>query len=215
MQLVAEISQKIEFGRFKEIGQLVENALTQGISAEDILNHGLLDGMEKIGEKFKNNKVYIPEVMMAARAMQIGIDTLKPYFKEKGGAGRGRACIGTVKGDQHDIGKNLVKIMLEGRGIEVVDLGTNVPPEAFVAAAKNQNCSLICCSALLTTTMYEMKNVVDLCVAEGIRDKVKIMVGGAPLSEDFCQKIGADAYAPDAASAAEQALALLSQLRES
>ena len=150
---------------------------------------------------------------MAARAMQIGIDTLKPFFKENSQRTRGRACIGTVKGDQHDIGKNLVKIMMEGHGIEVVDLGTNVTASAFVEAARNQDCSLICCSALLTTTMPEMKNVVDLCITEGIRDRVKIMVGGAPLNDEFCKKIGADAYAPDAASAAETALKLLCELQ--
>lgn len=209
MPTTAEISQKIQTGRFKEIKQLIEDALKDGISADEILNSGLLEGMSIIGEKFKNNQVYIPEVMMAARAMQAGVDVLKPFFSGNEANAKGRVCIGTVKGDQHDIGKNLVKIMMEGRGIEVVDLGTNVSPSAFVDAVKNRGCSVICCSALLTNTMPEMKNVVDLCVAEGIRDKVKIMVGGAPLSDEYCKKIGADAYAPDAASAAEVALEFL------
>ncbi len=211
MSAISEISIKVQTGRFREIAQLVENALKDGISPSEILSDGLIHGMGVVGEKFKNNQVFIPEVMMSARAMQTGLDNLKPYFDKNESQKRGRVCIGTVKGDQHDIGKNLVKIMMEGRGIEVVDLGVNVEPSAFISAVKNQDCAVICCSALLTSTMPQMQKVVDLCVEEGIREGVKIMVGGAPLSADYAKKIGADGYAPDAASAADKVLEFLGE----
>ena len=162
--------------------------------------------MNVIGEKFKNNEIYVPEVLVAARAMNMGAQLLKPYLAANGVVATGRVCIGTVQGDLHDIGKNIVKMMLEGKGLEVVDLGTDVAPETFVQTAIEQNCQVICCSALLTTTMGVMADVVKAAEAAGIRDKVKIMIGGAPVNEDFCRQIGADCYTVDAASAADAAV---------
>ena len=162
--------------------------------------------MSIIGEKFKNNEVFVPEVLVAARAMNQGVALLKPLLAEAGVENAGRVCIGTVRGDLHDIGKNLVKMMLEGKGMEVIDLGADVAPETFVQTAIEKDCQVICCSALLTTTMGVMADVVKACEEAGIRDKVKIMVGGAPVTDAFCAQIGADAYAPDAASAADKAI---------
>ena len=164
--------------------------------------------MNIIGEKFKNNQVFVPEVLVAARAMNAGATILKPYLAEEGVSAKGKVCIGTVQGDLHDIGKNLVKMMMEGKGLEVVDLGTDVSAEMFVKTAIEEECQLICLSALLTTTMGVMKDVVAALEAAGVRDKVKVMVGGAPVSDAFCHEIGADVYAVDAASAAEAAVAL-------
>ena len=185
----------------------MQQAIDEGHPAKTILDEGLLSGMSIVGEKFKNNEVFVPEVLVAARAMNMGAALLKPLLQEAGVKACGKACIGTVQGDLHDIGKNLVKMMMEGKGLEVIDLGTDVAPETFVQTAKDENCQLICVSALLTTTMSGMEDVVKAAKAAGIRDQVKIMVGGAPLTDAFCQKIGADAYTPDAASAADQAVA--------
>ena len=171
----------------------------------------LLVGMNTIGEKFKRDEVFVPDVMIAARAMNNGLAKLKPYLAEAGVTTVGKACIGTVKGDLHDIGKNLVKMMLEGKGFEVIDLGVDVAPETFVKTAIEQNCDVICCSALLTTTMTAMDEVVKAAEAAGIRDKVKIMVGGAPVDQRFCDHIGADAYTRDAASAADAAVAFMNK----
>ena len=201
-----EISVQLQAGKAKIVKTLVQQAIDEGISAQTILEEGLLDGMNVIGEKFKNNEVFVPEVLVAARAMSQGAALLKPLLAAEGVKSTGRVCIGTVKGDLHDIGKNLVKMMLEGKGLEVVDLGTDVSPETFVQTAKEQNCQIICCSALLTTTMTVMAAVVKAAEAAGIRDQVKIMVGGAPVTDAFCQQIGADAYTPDAASAADKAV---------
>ena len=201
-----EISVQLQAGKAKIVKTLVQQAIDEGIPAQKILEEGLLDGMNIIGEKFKNNEVFVPEVLVAARAMSMGAALLKPLLAAEGVKATGRVCIGTVKGDLHDIGKNLVKMMLEGKGLEVVDLGTDVSAEAFVQAAKEQNCQIICCSALLTTTMNVMGEVVKAAEAAGIRDQVKIMVGGAPVTEAFCQQIGADAYTSDAASAADKAV---------
>ncbi len=162
--------------------------------------------MRAIGEKFKNNEVFVPEVMVAARAMKQGVEILKPHLAEGEVNNIGRVCIGTIKGDLHDIGKNLVKMMLEGKGFEVFDLGADVEPELFVRTAIDRNCQIICMSALLTTTMNVMGDVVRLAEEAGIRDRVKIMVGGAPLSDAFAREIGADAYTPDAATAADVAM---------
>jgi len=202
-----EISLKLQAGKAKEVKALVQQAIDEGMSAQQILEEGLLSGMSVIGEKFKNNEVFVPEVLVAARAMNMGASLLKPLLVEEGVKASGKVCIGTVKGDLHDIGKNLVKMMMEGKGLEVVDLGTDVSPETFVQTAIDQNCQIICCSALLTTTMGVMEDVVKAAQSAGIRDKVKIMVGGAPVTNAFCQRIGADAYTPDAASAADQAVA--------
>ena len=162
--------------------------------------------MNEIGEKFKKNEVFVPEVLAAARAMNYGTQILKPLLVEDGAEAAGRVCIGTVEGDLHDIGKNLVRMMMEGKGLEVIDLGVDVSPETFVKTAKEQNCQIICCSALLTTTMGVMGQVVEAAKKQGIRDSVKIMIGGAPITEDFCKSIGADLYTVDAASAADAAV---------
>lgn len=200
-----EISLKLQAGKAKDVKVLVQQAIDEGVPAHVILEEGLLDGMSVIGEKFKNNEVFVPEVLVAARAMNMGANLLKPLLAAEGVKASGKVCIGTVKGDLHDIGKNLVKMMLEGKGLEVVDLGTDVAPETFVNTAKNENCSIICCSALLTTTMGVMGDVVKAAEAAGIREQVKIMVGGAPVTEAFCRQIGADAYTSDAATAADVA----------
>ena len=209
MSILVEISEKLQAGKSKDVKELIQKALDEGIGAKSILEEGLLVGMSIIGEKFKTNEVYVPEVLIAARAMKAGTDLLKPYLVDADVKPLGKICIGTVKGDLHDIGKNLVKMMMEGKGIEVVDLGVDVTPEQFVGACKEQGCTIICCSALLTTTMGVMKDVVDLCVAEGIRDQVKVMIGGAPITDVYCKSIGADVYTSDAASAADAAAELL------
>ena len=206
MSLFQEISENLQKGKAKDVKELVQKAIDEGYPAKEILDEGLLSGMSIIGAKFKNNEVFVPEVLVAARAMNMGAALLKPLLVKDGVKSCGKACIGTVKGDLHDIGKNLVKMMLEGKGLEVIDLGTDVAPETFVETAINENCQIICLSALLTTTMSGMEDVVKAAEAAGIRDQVKIMVGGAPLTDAFCKKIGADAYSPDAASAAEIAV---------
>ena len=211
-ELINEISENLQKGKAKIVKQLVEQAVAEGIPADVILGEGLLSGMNVIGEKFKTNEVYVPEVLIAARAMNMGVGVLKPLLAEAGVKAAGKVCIGTVQGDLHDIGKNLVKLMLEGKGLEVIDLGTDVSPDTFVNTAKEQNCRIICCSALLTTTMGVMEEVVQKAKEAGIRDKVKIMVGGAPVDQAFCDKIGADAYTPDAASAADKAVEFCREL---
>ncbi|MFV0400939.1 MAG: corrinoid protein [Oscillospiraceae bacterium] len=204
-EILTEISEQLQKGKAKVVSELVQKAIDEGIPAKEILDDGLLQGMGVIGEKFKNNEVFVPEVLVAARAMNAGAGLLKPLLADEGVESVGKVCIGTVKGDLHDIGKNLVKMMMEGKGIEVIDLGTDVTPEQYVEAAINENCQIICCSALLTTTMGVMQEVVQAAEAKGIRDKVKIMIGGAPVTDAFCQQIGADRYTPDAATAADVA----------
>ena len=204
--ILNEISENLQKGKAKIVAELVQKALDEGVSPDAILNEGLLAGMNIIGEKFKVNEVYVPEVLVAARAMNKGTAILKPHLAAAGVQATGKVCIGTVQGDLHDIGKNLVKMMLEGKGLEVIDLGSDVSPETFVQTAIEQNCQVICLSALLTTTMGVMEDVVKKAIELGVRDKVKIMIGGAPVNEDFCAKIGADIYTPDAASAADAAV---------
>ena len=199
-----KISTNLQIGKAKIVKTLVQQALDEGISAQDILSQGLLDGMNKVGEQFKNNEIFVPEVLIAARAMSMGTAVLKPHLASEGVQSRGKIVIGTVRGDLHDIGKNLVKMMIEGKGIEVIDLGTDVPAEKFVQTAIENQCQVICLSALLTTTMGVMADVVAEAEKAGIRDKVKIMIGGAPVTDAYCQQIHADAYTPDAASAADK-----------
>ena len=206
MSLLEDVSLALQAGRAPKVKELVQQAVDEGIPAKDVLEQGLLSGMSVVGEKFKNNEVFVPEVLIAARAMNAGVAILKPYLTEAGVEAKGTAVIGTVKGDLHDIGKNLVKMMLEGRGLNVIDLGVDVEPERVVQAAIDNEADIICCSALLTTTMGEMKHVVEAAAAKGIRDKVKIMIGGAPVTQSFCDSIGADCYTADAASAADEAL---------
>ena len=209
MSILVEISDALQKGRAKQVKVLVPQALEEGISAQQILEEGLMAGMSVIGEKFKNNEVFVPEVLVAARAMNAGAELLKPHLTEAGVESKGKVCLGTVKGDLHDIGKNLVRMMMEGKGLEVIDLGVDVAPETFVQTAVEQDCQVIACSALLTTTMPAMEEVVTKAKEAGIHGKVKIMVGGAPVTEEFAQSIGADAYTPDAASAAEKAATLV------
>ena len=204
--ILNEISENLQKGKAKIVVELVQKALDEGVSANDILNEGLLAGMSIIGEKFKNDEVYVPEVLVAARAMNKGAILLKPHLAAAGVEATGKVVIGTVQGDLHDIGKNLVKMMLEGKGLEVIDLGADVAPETFIQTAIDQNCKVICLSALLTTTMGVMEDVVKKAEEMGVRDQLKIMIGGAPVSAEFCAKIGADIYTPDAASAADVAV---------
>ena len=204
--ILNEISLQLQAGKAKLVKELVKQAIDENIPAQEILDKGLLCGMNIIGEKFKNNEVFVPEVLVAARAMNQGSALLKPFLVEEGVSAAGKVCLGTIRGDLHDIGKNLVKMMMESKGLEVIDLGTDVSPEAFVETAKNENCQVIGISALLTTTMTGMEDVVKAAEAAGIRDQVKIMVGGAPVTEAFAQKIGADAFTVDATSAAEVAV---------
>ena len=200
-----EISRALQAGKAKQVKLLVQQAIDEGLDAQSILEQGLLSGMAVIGEKFKNNEVFVPEVLVAARAMNQGAALLKPILAASGTKAAGRACIGTVRGDLHDIGKNLVRMMLESKGLEVIDLGTDVAPETFVRTAIDSDCQIICCSALLTTTMPAMREVVEATENAGIRERVKIMIGGAPVTQAYCDEIGADGYTPDAASAADLA----------
>lgn len=206
MALLDQISERLQAGKAKEVVALVQQAIDEGVPAEKILNEGLLSGMDVIGEKFKNNEIYVPEVLVAARAMSKGSALLKPLLADAGAKATGKVCIGTIEGDLHDIGKNLVIMMMEGKGLEVIDLGTDVTPDKFIETAVNENCNIIACSALLTTTMNTMAEVINKAKEAGIRDKIKIMIGGAPVTEEFCRHIGADAYTPDATSAAETAV---------
>ncbi len=211
MSIFEEMSSFLQQGRAPQVKELTEKALAEGNDAKDILEKGLLSGMSIIGEKFKNNEVYVPEVLIAARAMNAGMEVLKPALATADLEAKGKAVLGTVKGDLHDIGKNLVKIMLEGKGLEVIDLGTDVEPEKFVQTAVDEGAQIIACSALLTTTMGMMKDVVTKAEEMGVRDKIKIMVGGAPVTENFKETIGADYYTPDAASASDVALEICSK----
>ncbi|MDR0653151.1 MAG: corrinoid protein [Synergistaceae bacterium] len=207
--ILSEISENLQNGKAKVVAELVGKAIEQGLPPQKILDEGLLAGMGIIGTKFKANEIFVPEVLVAARAMNKGAEVLKPKLAAEGIKAKGKAVIGTVKGDLHDIGKNLVKMMMEGRGIEMIDLGVDVPASKFVDAAKENDVPLVCCSALLTTTMGEIKGVIDAFKEAGARDKVKIMIGGAPVTQAFCDQIGADSYSPDAASAAEAAVAFI------
>ena len=211
--MLSQISENLQKGKAKIVKQLVQEAIDACIPAQEILEKGLIAGMNVVGEKFRNNEIFVPEVLVAARALNMGSALLKPLLAADGVKASGRVCIGTVQGDLHDIGKNIVKMMLEGKGFEVVDLGTDVPAETFVATAKEQGCQIICCSALLTTTMDVMADVVKAAEAAGIRDQVKIMIGGAPINQEYCDAIGADCYTVDAASAADAAVELCKDLK--
>lgn len=201
------IADAVKAGRAKIVKTLVTEAIAEGVAAESILNDGLIVGMNELGVLFKNNEVYVPEVLIAARAMKTGTEILKPLLADAKAQSRGVVAVGTVKGDLHDIGKNLVKMMLEGVGIECVDLGVDVGADKVVNAIKETGARLVCLSALLTTTMLAQREIIEAIKAAGLRDSVKIMVGGAPVTQSWADEIGADAYRPDAASAAEAALA--------
>jgi 5-methyltetrahydrofolate--homocysteine methyltransferase len=205
-----QLSEAIQKGNAPMAKELTAALLDGSATPADVLNKGLLDGMEKIGRRFKANEVFIPEVLIAARAMHAGMDVLKPELVKAGIKPIGKVLLGTVKGDLHDIGKNLVKMMAQGAGIDVVDLGIDVSADKFVAAVKDHpDAKALGMSALLTTTMMAMKDVIDRFEKEGIRNEVKILVGGAPLTDAFAHEIGADGYAQDAAGAAEAFKAFL------
>jgi len=203
------LAQAIISGKKDQAEALAKEALDQGVSPGDILNKGLVAGMNVVGQKFKANEFYVPEVLIAARAMKAAMEHLKPALAETGTEPVARVAIGTVKGDLHDIGKNLVAMMLEGAGFEIVDLGVDVKPEKFVETVKDRKTQVVALSALLTTTMPAMKDTIETLKAAGLRDKVQIMIGGAPVTQNYCDEIGADGYAPDAASAVDKARELL------
>ena len=211
--IYTEISEKLQRGKAKDVAALVTQALDENLPAGEILNEGLVAGMNIIGAKFQANEVFVPEVLVAARAMNAGLKILKPALSSEGVEPIGRAVICTVKGDMHDIGKNLVKMMIEGQGIECIDLGVDADPAAIVAAVKEHNAQLVCLSALLTTTMMGQRDVVEALKAEGIRENVRVMIGGAPITQEFADEIGADCYTLDAASAAKEAVRLINELK--
>lgn len=204
------IADALKAGNAPKVKELVETALAQGVDPEVIVNEGLVVGMGEIGVLFKNNEVYVPEVLIAARAMYAGLNIVKPLLAERDVKPIGKVVIATVKGDLHDIGKNLVAMMLEGAGFQVIDLGIDVSAEKFVEAIKANDANVVAMSALLTTTMPGMKDIIEAIRAAGLRDQVKIMIGGAPITQKYADEIGADGYAPDAASAAELAKELVS-----
>jgi 5-methyltetrahydrofolate--homocysteine methyltransferase len=209
MAVLEEIKDNLIRGQYKKVEELVTQAINENISPEEILNKGLIAGMEVVGEKFKANEFYIPEVLIAARAMHAGMKVLKPLLAKSNVKAKGRIVMGTVKGDLHDIGKNLVCMMLEGAGFEVIDLGVDVSPEKFVAVVRERAPQVVGLSALLTTTMVNMKTTIEVFKKEGVYDKIKVIVGGAPVTQSFADQIGAHGYAPDAASAVDKVKELL------
>ncbi len=209
MAILEEIATGIEKGDSASVHSLTEKALAQDISAVDILNNGLVSGMGVISEKFKNNEVFIPEVLVSAKAMKAGMELLKSLLAEANVESKGKVVIGTVNGDLHDIGKNIVAMLLEGAGFEVIDLGGDVLKEKFLEFAEKENADILGMSALLTTTMVYMREVIEALENANLKPKVKVMIGGAPITQSFADQIKADGYAPDAASAIDLAKGLL------
>ena len=201
-------SEALQKGRAKEVMEIVQQAIDEGMDAQSILEQALMPGMNVVGVRFKNNEIFVPEVLIAARAMNMGAALLKPLLVEEGVEPKGKAILGTVKGDLHDIGKNLLRMMMEGKGIEVIDVGTDVDAEKFITAAKENGAKVVGCSALLTTTMTQMEGIVKAFEESGMRDDVTIMVGGAPVTQKYCDSIGADMYSDDAATGAEMAISV-------
>jgi len=204
MELLDNIAKNLEAGEDEKVLELTKAAIQQKLPPQDILDKGLIAGMNVVGERFKNHDIFLPEVLLAAKAMYAGMDELKPLLIEEGIPSIGKVVIGSVQGDLHDIGKNLVGIMLKGAGFEVIDLGSDVSPEKFIDTAEKEEAGVIGMSALLTTTMSVMKQVVELLDGRGLKGKVKIIVGGAPVSADFAKEIGADAYGFDGINAVEK-----------
>lgn len=203
---IQEVYALVEKGKAKAIANAVQEALDAGCDPTEILNDGMIKAMDAVGEKFKNGEIFVPEMLVAARAMKKGVEVLKPHLATGAAGAAGKVIIGTVAGDLHDIGKNLVSMMLESAGFEVIDLGVDVPKEKFVEAYEaNPDTKIICCSALLTTTMPALKDAVALINEASFRPNVKVMVGGAPITQAFADEIGADAYTEDAASCAKKA----------
>jgi 5-methyltetrahydrofolate--homocysteine methyltransferase len=207
--ILEQMQKDLYSGKAEEVKKEVKKALDEGRSAQEILNQGLLKGMEKVGKDFKAADLFIPEVLMCAKAMHAGLDVLRALLVGSEATLLGKIVIGTVAGDLHDIGKNLVRMMMEGAGFEVIDLGVSVPPEKFVETAISKGAQLIGMSALLTTTMPSMKTTIEALAKAGLRDRIKVLVGGAPVTASFAESIGADAYAPDAVSAVDMARELI------
>lgn len=205
-----EMRDTLQRGNASKVKEHVENALAGGRSATEILNEGLVAAMAIVGDKFRRNEVYVPEVMVAARAMTAGLEVIKPILAQTGARSAGKLLVGTVRGDLHDIGKNLVKMMFEGAGFQVVDLGVDIAPDAFVDAVRREQPDLLGMSALLTTTMPAMKHTIEALKHAGIRDQVRVMVGGAPVTAKYAEEIGADGYAPDASTAVDVGRSLIS-----
>jgi corrinoid protein of di/trimethylamine methyltransferase len=214
MTTLERISDYLQKGRSSKVKEAVLQALDENIPPRVILDEGLLHGMRLVAEKFKTDEVFVPQVLVASRAINAGLQVLRPYLQEEEQGAAGVAVLGTVKGDMHDIGKNIVHIMLESKGLKVIDLGVDVPAETFYQAAVENNADVVCCSALLTATMEEMRHVVNVFNAHNYRDKVKIMIGGAPVTQSFCTHIGADIYTEDAVEAAEAAYAVCAGKRK-
>jgi len=214
MDILRKISEALQNGNNEKVTMLTKKAVEENISPKEILDKGLIEGMNIIGDKYKNHIIFLPDVLLAAKAMYGGIALLKPMFIEGNMPSAGKVVIGTVQGDLHDIGKNLVGIMLKGAGFEVIDLGNNVPPEKFVRTVKKENASIVGMSTLLTTTMPVMRDVVNLIKKENLEDSIKIIVGGAPVSAEFAREIGADAYSYDSANAVETVKALIAEKDE-
>jgi 5-methyltetrahydrofolate--homocysteine methyltransferase len=204
-----QIAKKLYSGEGDAVAELTQQALDAGLPPGEVLNGGLVAGMDRVGVDFRNGELFVPEVLIAARAMHAGMDVLRPLLAESDVPSAGKVVMGTVAGDLHDIGKNLVVMMLEGGGFEVIDVGNDVAPQKFVETVKAEVPDLIGMSALLTTTMPAMKNTIDALMEAGVRDSVKVMIGGAPVTQGFADEIGADGYAPDAASAVELARSLV------
>lgn len=209
MPILDQLSDAVQRGRVRDALALIEAGLADGITAQKLLDDGLLAGIERLGVKFRKNEVWVPEVMSAARALNRGLQILRPLIIEAGGSLKGRIVIGTVHGDLHDVGKNLVGLMLEGSGFEVIDLGVNVSADDFVQAMVEHEPDILCLSALLTTTIGELRGVIDAVANAGLRDRVQILVGGAPVTSDLAIAIGADGFAQDAAAATELASRLM------
>ena len=209
MEILQKISEELQVGNYQDVPNLIQEALDAKIPPAKILSDGLVAGMDIVGDKFRRDELFMPEVLISAKAMQAGMDILRPKLIEAGAKLAGKIVLGTVKGDLHDIGKNLVGMLMEGAGFQVIDLGIDVPSEKFVETVKSQKADILGLSALLTTTMPKMKEVVESLVEAGVRPSVKVMVGGAPVTEKFAKDVGADAYAPDAASAVEKARELI------
>jgi len=198
---LTELADGIISGRLKSVCDLTEKALAHGLSPRKILDEGLIAGMNVIGERFRKNEIYVPEVLISARAMKAGLEILRPHLTKTGVKPHGKVILGTVKGDLHDIGKNLVGMMLEGAGFKIVDLGVNVSPEKFASAVERETPDVLGLSALLTTTMIGMKAVIDFLTEKQLRERVRIIIGGAPITQHYCDEIGADGYAPDSSTA--------------
>ncbi|MBC2724043.1 B12-binding domain-containing protein [Desulfosporosinus sp.] len=206
-----DLAKAVLKGEDDQVKSLTQSLIDSGKDFLEIINQGLIAGMDVVGARFKKGEMFVPEVLMAARAMSEGINLVKPHIAEKDIPSLGKVLVGTVKGDLHDIGKNLLAMMMEGAGFTVVNLGVDISPEKFVEAAKEQKADMIAMSALLTTTMPAMRDTIELFKEEGIRDKVRIIIGGAPISQEYANEIGADGFAPDAATACDLAKGLLAK----